>query len=63
MKAHVGDRIHVPGKSVGRPDQRGQITEIRGADGAPPYVVHFADGHTSLVYPGPDCVIEHAVDA
>jgi Domain of unknown function (DUF1918) len=32
---------------------------VRGAGGAPPYLVRFDDGHTSLVFPGPDAVIEH----
>jgi Domain of unknown function (DUF1918) len=31
-----------------------------GAGGEPPYLVRFDDGHTSLVFPGPDAVIEHS---
>ena len=34
------------------------ILEVRGPEGAPPYLVRFADGHESLVYPGGDCEIE-----
>jgi len=26
----------------------------------PPYLVKFDDGHTRLIYPGPDAVIEPA---
>jgi hypothetical protein len=59
MQATVGDRLHVHGNTVGQPDQTGEITEVRGAGGEPPYVVHFEDGHTGLVFPGPDAVIEH----
>lgn len=44
--------------SVGVKDRVGEITEVRGDNGGPPYLVRFEDGHTSLVYPGPDCVIE-----
>jgi hypothetical protein len=40
-------------------DQKGIITEVRGTDGEPPYVVRFEDGHEGLIYPGPDCNIEH----
>jgi hypothetical protein len=59
MQATVGDRLHVHGRTVGTRDRIGEIIEVRGNDGAPPYLVRFSDGHESLVYPGPDCVIEH----
>lgn len=58
MHAAVGDRLHVHGKVVGTADRMGEIVEVRGADGAPPYVVRFEDGHEALMYPGPDCVVE-----
>ena len=63
MHAMVGQRILIHGKSVGQADHRGEIREIRGENGSPPYFVRFDDGHEALVYPGPDCVIEHQVDA
>jgi len=59
MEASVGDRLHVHGNAVGKPDKIGEIVEIRGASGGPPYQVRFEDGHTRLVFPGPDAVIEH----
>jgi hypothetical protein len=59
MQAQVGERILIHGKQVGQPEHGGEIREIRGDDGAPPYFVHFDDGHDALVFPGPDCVIEH----
>ncbi|GAA2780439.1 DUF1918 domain-containing protein [Saccharopolyspora taberi] len=58
MKAAVGDRLHVHSKHIDEADQTGVIKEVRGPDGAPPYVVRFKDGHESLVYPGGDCEIE-----
>lgn len=58
MRASIGDRLHIHTNHVGAGDHYGRIVEIRGADGAPPYVVEFPDGHTGLVYPGPDAVIE-----
>ena len=58
MQAAVGDRLHVHGNTVGEPDRVGEIIEVRGAEGRPPYLVRFSDGHTGLVFPGPDAVIE-----
>lgn len=58
MQATVGDRLHVRGSVVGQPDRTGEIVEVRGAGGEPPYLVRFEDDHTALVFPGPDAVIE-----
>jgi hypothetical protein len=59
MHAVVGDRLHVHGNVVGHPDRIGEILEVRDTGGEPPYLVRFDDGHTCLVFPGPDAVIEH----
>jgi hypothetical protein len=59
MQATVGDRLCVHGHVVGQAERTGVIVEIHGNSGEPPYLVRFADGHTSLVFPGPDAVIEH----
>jgi hypothetical protein len=45
MHAKVGDRLVIHSRSVGMTDRTGEITEIRGANGAPPYMVRFEDGH------------------
>ncbi|MDQ4030884.1 MAG: DUF1918 domain-containing protein [Actinomycetota bacterium] len=58
MQASVGDRILVHGNVVGQADRQGEIIEVRGPGGSPPYVVRFNDGHETLVYPGPDAIIE-----
>jgi hypothetical protein len=58
MHAVVGDRLHVHGNVVGHPDRKGEIVEVRDSGGAPPYLVRFDDGHTRLVFPGPDAVVE-----
>lgn len=58
MRAAVGDHLHVHGRTVGEGDQVGEILEIRGSDGEPPYLVRHPDGHQSLVFPGPDAVVE-----
>ena len=58
MKAKVGDWLVVKGTTVEQHDQRGEITEVRSADGSPPYVVHwFGTDHVATVYPGPDAVV------
>ena len=63
MHATIGDRLHVHSNSVGASDRVGEILEVRGANGAPPYRVRYQDGHESLVFPGPDCVVEPAEDS
>lgn len=59
MQATVGDMLRIHGHNVGDPDKTGEIVEIHGRSGEPPYVVRFHDGHTGLVFPGPDAVVEH----
>ncbi|MEJ3405503.1 DUF1918 domain-containing protein [Rathayibacter sp. YIM 133350] len=63
MQAQVGQNLVIRGRVVGSTDRRGEIIEVRGEDGAPPYYVRFEDGHESLVYPGPDCSVEAATPA
>lgn len=62
MQARVGDRLHVHGNAVGQPDHTGEIIEVRGLEGEPPYFVRFDDGHEGLVFPGPDAVVEAVVE-
>lgn len=59
MEATIGDKICIHGNVVGHADRRGEIVEVHGDAGEPPYLVRFDDGHTGLVFPGPDAVIEH----
>jgi hypothetical protein len=59
MQAVVGDVLHVHGKIVGQAERTGQILEVHGSAGEPPYMVEFDDGHTCLVCPGPDAIVEH----
>jgi len=59
MKAHTGDKLTIAGHRVGEPKRIGRIEEVRGADGAPPYRVRWAENdHVTLLFPGPDCSIE-----
>lgn len=59
MNATIGDMVHVHSHTVGVHDQVGEILEVRGNDGRPPYLVQFGDGHRGLIFPGPDAFIEH----
>lgn len=58
MQATVGDRLHVHGRTVGEADHIGEIIEVRGESGSPPYLVRWDDGREGLVFPGPDSVVE-----
>jgi hypothetical protein len=61
MKAAPGDRIVVASTHVGEPARDGEIVEVHGADGGPPFLVRWSDdGHESLVFPGPDAHINPA---
>lgn len=54
MKAAVGDRILTPGRHVGDAARSGEVIDVRGAEGAPPYVVRWDDGHEGICFPGPE---------
>ncbi len=60
MQARVGDRIVIRGHHVGEPIRDGEILEVRGPEGGPPYIVRWEDsGHETLFFPGSDALIEH----
>lgn len=60
MFAKVGDRLVIKNLHVGEAVRDGEILEVRHEDGSPPYTVRWEDtGHVSLVFPGPDAVIQH----
>ncbi|MEU0939690.1 MULTISPECIES: DUF1918 domain-containing protein [unclassified Embleya] len=65
MHATKGDRLLIHGRVVGQQDHFVEIVEVLGPDGTPPYRVRAADGHESIMSPGPDSVVEHhdAADA
>ena len=64
MHATAGDRIIVHAAHVDEPNRDGEVLEVRGADGAPPYVVRWSDnGQEGLYYPGSDSVVHHGKPA
>lgn len=54
MQAKRGDRVVVEGSAVDAPRREGEILEVRGENGAPPYLVRWDDGHEGLLLPGSD---------
>jgi hypothetical protein len=52
VKAAVGDRITVHGLHVGDATRCGEVLEVKGAGGEPPYVVRWDDGHEAVFVPG-----------
>ena len=50
----------IKGHRVGEHDRDGEILEVRGPDGGPPYIVRWGDtGHETLFFPGSDAVVQH----
>ena len=60
MHANVGDHLVVESRTVDQPRREGEILEVHGEQGAPPYLVRWADGHEGLSFPGPDAHIAPA---
>ena len=58
MRAHAGDALLIRGHHVGDQDRQAVIIEVHGADGAPPYLVRWEDGHESVYFPSCDAVVE-----
>ncbi|MFJ9417514.1 MULTISPECIES: DUF1918 domain-containing protein [unclassified Streptomyces] len=59
MHANTGDRLLVHGRTVGHHDHAVEIVEVLGPNGEPPYRVRAADGHETIMSPGPDSVVQH----
>ena len=61
MNASIGDHIVLRGHRNGERDRRGEIVEVRGVAGAPPYVVRWPDGHESLFTGCDEAYVDPAV--
>lgn len=63
LVASPGDAIVIAGHRVGEPERDGEILEVRGPNGEPPYLVRWSeDGHVGLFFPGSDARIRHYAD-
>jgi hypothetical protein len=59
LRASPGDRLVVRAHHSGEPERDGEILEVLGDDGAPPYKVRWNDGHVAEVFPGSDAFVQH----
>ena len=60
MQAVVGDRLVIRSRHLDEPVRTGEIVEVHGKDGAPPYVVRWeGETDTVVIIPGPDAHVEH----
>ena len=60
LRAAPGDRISIKGHHVGEHERDGEILEVLGEDGAPPYLVRWEDdGHVSEFFPSSDAHVKH----
>jgi len=59
MQARVGDKLTVKGRNQGDKDRHGEVIRVDGADGAPPYLVRWHDGHESMFFPSSGTLVEH----
>lgn len=60
LHAEPGDRIVIRGHHVGAPARDGEIIEVLGSNGGPPYMVRWEDnGHVSRLYPSSDAYVQH----
>jgi hypothetical protein len=59
MKAKPGDHLVIKGHHVGQVERDGEILEVHGENGEPPFLVRWSDdGHEGLVFPGSDATVE-----
>lgn len=64
MQAKAGDVLVVESAHVGEARRTGVITEVRGEQGAPPYLVRWSGtDHDVVVFPGPDAHVEPGTGA
>ena len=59
VKAAVGDRLVIKSTHVDGPVRDGEVIEVRGKNGEPPFLVRWSDGHEGLFFPGPDADVHH----
>jgi hypothetical protein len=59
MKAQVGDRVVVRPHVLDQPGRDGEVLEVHGVAGEPPWLVRWSDGRTVLFCPGSDAVVDH----
>jgi uncharacterized protein DUF1918 len=62
LRAQPGDRLIIRAHHTGEVEHDGEIIEVLGDHGAPPFLVRWEeDGHVSRLYPGTDAYVQHFV--
>jgi hypothetical protein len=60
MTAQPGDRLVIGRPDVGVRPRDGEVLEVQGQDGGPPYLVRWSDdGNAGLVFPGAHAKVQH----
>lgn len=55
MRASVGDRVVIASAQVGQPPREGEVVEVRGEGGGPPWMVRWSgESEETMFFPGPD---------
>ena len=63
LRAQPGDRLVIHAHHAGEAEHDGEILEVLGENGAPPYLVRWEeDGHVSRLYPGTDAYVQRLHD-
>ena len=57
MRARPGDHLVLAAPHTSESTRDGEVLEVRGPDGAPPYVIRWSDGREGLFYPGPGALL------
>ncbi|MEX1124886.1 MAG: DUF1918 domain-containing protein [Acidimicrobiia bacterium] len=61
MRAKPGDHLVIQGHHVGEAEKEGEILEVRGDGGKPPFLVRWSDEEReTLVFPGSDAVVHQS---
>jgi hypothetical protein len=60
LRASAGDRLVIRGHQLGEKTRDGEILEVVGENGRPPFRVRWSDtGREALLFPGADAMVEH----
>ena len=60
VRARPGDRIVIRPHRLSERPHDGEILDVLGEDGGPPYLVRWSDDrHVSRLFPGSDAFVEH----
>lgn len=60
LRASAGDRLVIRAHHTGEAEHDGEILEVLGPEGSPPFVVRWKDdGRVSRLYPSSDAYVQH----